>query len=162
MVYTAAMPDNRLNVNLADPQDIANKLPHAQMILDGKRKIANKAQKEYEDWKALVRRLEVVAGVEGPAAPGSEGGAAKKQAPVQDYAVKIVEREGRPMRPPEVAGMMRAEGFPVKTDNAVNSALYVAARAGKLERPKKGWYAPAGYSDQDKGLLASDGTGAQE
>jgi hypothetical protein len=161
MLYTVTMPDDRLNVNLADPQDIANKLPHAQMILDAKRKIANKATKEYDDWKALVRRLEVVAGVEGPAAAGSEG-ANKKQAPVQDYAVKIVEREGRPMRPPEVAGMMRAEGFPVKTNNAINSALYVAAKMGKLERPKKGWYAPAGYSDQDNGLLASNGSEAQQ
>jgi hypothetical protein len=157
--------DQQLNVNLADPEDIANKLPHAQMILDAKARARNQAIKDFENWQALVRRLEVVAGVESESASGNNGshGGRKKAAPVQDFAVKIVEREGRMMRPPEVAGMMRSEGFPVKTDNAVNSALYAAAQAGRLARPKKGWYAPLGYGEErDEGLLASGSSEAQE
>jgi len=157
--------DFDLNVNLADPEDIANKLPHAQMILEAKARARNQAVKDYENWQALVRRLEAVAGVvaESPSSGNGSHEARKKPAPVQDFAVKIVNREGRLMRPPEVAGMMRSEGFPVKTNNAVNSALYAAAQAGRLSRPKKGWYAPVGYGeDQEPGLLASSGTEAQE
>lgn len=158
--------DLQLNVNLANPQDIADKLPHAQMILEAKRRAKNTAAKEYEDWAALVRRLQAVAGVDPDADGGSDttpGGARRKAAPVQDFAVKIVEREGRPMRPPEVAGMMRSEGFPVKTDNAVNSALYAAAQSGRLLRPRKGWYAPLDHGDgRDSQELLASASEAQE
>jgi hypothetical protein len=66
-------------------------------------------------------------------------------------------------RPPEVAGMMRSESFPVKTDNAVNAALYSASQAGRLSGPKKGWYAPLDYGEgRGQGLLASSGAEAQE
>ena len=153
---------DHLNVNLADPQDIADKLPHAQLILESKRKAAAAATKEYDNWKALVTRLEVVAGIEQTASSAENGSSGrKKQAPVQDYAVRIIEREARPMRPNEIADLMRSEGFPVKSTNAVNSALYVAAKAGKLSRPKKGFYAPIDYDGND-GLLASEDGEAQE
>ena len=157
--------EQHLNVNLADPEDIANKLPHAQMILEAKARARNQAIKDHENWAALVRRLELVAGIDTPAESANNRShpARKKPAPVQDFAVKIIEREGRMMRPPEVAGMMRSEGFPVKTDNAVNSALYSAAQAEKISRPKKGWYAPLGYGDdRETGLLAPSSAEAQE
>lgn len=155
----------QLRVNLADPQDIKAKLPHAQTMLDAKRRAVKEAERDFDNWALLVKRLEVLAGVE---AKGKAKGAApgKHGAPMQDAVVQVVENEGRPMTPPRVAEILREDGVPVTSTNAINAALYAAAKRGRLVRPRKGLYAPKGYGDPDAeaaldNLLASN-SGAQE
>lgn len=128
-------------------------------MLETKRRAVNAAVRDHDNWELLVKRLEILAGVE---SVKPKGGGPKADSPAQDAAVRIVEREGRAMRPPEVAGMLRSEGFPVTSTNAVNAALYAAAKSERIVRPKKGWYAPKGYgedrvavSNETQELLAS-------
>jgi len=146
--------DLQLRIDLADPEDIKAKLPHARAMLGAKRRAVKDAEREHDNWELLVQRLEILAGVDG-AEKAKTGAASRQPAPAQDAVVRIVEREGRPMRPPEVAGMLRSEGFPVASTNAINAALYAAAQSGRLVRPKKGWYAPRGY-DEDRSAVVED------
>jgi hypothetical protein len=129
----------QLKIDLADTEDIRAKLPHARAMLDQKRRVVKAAEREADNWALLVKRLEVLAGVDGVEKKRAGQRAA---APAQDAAVQIIEREGRLMRPPEVAGMMQAKGYPVTSTNAINAALYAAWQNKKLSRPRKGWYGP--------------------
>jgi hypothetical protein len=138
----------QLKINLADPEDIKAKLPHARTMLDAKRRIVKEAERDFDNWALLVKRLEVLAGVEtkGKAKGGAAG---QKGAPMQDAVVQVVENEGRPMTPPRVAEILREDGVPVTSTNAINAALYAAEKHGRLVKPRKGLYAPKGYGDPD-------------
>lgn len=144
-----------LEVDLADAEDIRRKLPSARLLLEAKRRQADEAQHAYAAFRALYERLAVIAGEREDDAPTSTGSGHRKASPAQDAAVAVVQKAGRPMSPARVAAALSAEGFKVKTVNAVNSALYTAFRAGRLSRPSKGLYAPPDYRPESEDLLAS-------
>ena len=125
----------QLLVDLADPKDAEAKLASAEAIFKERVEAVNSAEEEARDWAEKVRGLRILAGK-----VMSFDGASTS--PMQDLVVGIVEREGRQMRPVEVAGALRTEGHQVASNDAVNAALHAAALAGRLKRPKQRHYAP--------------------
>jgi hypothetical protein len=127
-----------LKVDLANQDDIAAKLEDAEAILKDKRQVAEEANAEAEHWADLVGRLRSFHSIE----IDESGMASGRPAPAQDAVVRIVQREGRQMRPVEVSKALKAEGHKPMSNDAVNAALYAAAQAGRLRRPKDRHYAP--------------------
>src|ERR1035441_8234849 len=139
------MAKERFPVNLADPQDIQDKLPQIQKLLDAKRN-------ELEALSAQVDLLTRIVGATPQARrqSGSEVIAtamlrARKAAPAQDRAVGALERAGRPMGPSSLYKFMVAEGMEVPDNpNTLGSNLYSAAKAGRIVKAPNGVYAPLG------------------
>lgn len=127
-----------LQVDLANPDDIAAKLGDAESILKDKRRVAAEANAEAEHWADLVGKLRSFHAIE----IDESGTASGRPSPAQDAVVRVVEREGREMRPAEVVKALKAEGHKPASNDAVNAALYAAAEAGRLKRPKDRHYAP--------------------
>lgn len=131
-------PQPKLQVNLADPDDIRAKVSDAEKVLAKKQQVAREAQEDADHWEDLVRSLKEMAGI----ISVDEKAASNRPSPAQDLVVKIVMQEGKPMRPVEVAERLEAAGHEVASNNAVNAALYAAAQAGRLRRPGPRQYAP--------------------
>ena len=131
-------PQPKLQVNLADPDDIRAKISDAENVLAKKRQVAREVQDDADHWEDLVRNLKEMAGI----VSVDEKAASNRPSPAQDLVVRIVMQEGKPMRPVEVAERLEAEGHYVASNNAVNAALYAAAQAGRLRRPGPRQYAP--------------------
>jgi hypothetical protein len=129
----------KLQVDIADVKDIKAKISSAEKIWKEKRSAVREAEKEADHWAGLVDNLKSMAGI---VTVDESTAGSSRPSPAQDAVVRIVQREGRPMRPVEVAKQLKAEGNQVTSSNAVNAALYAAAEAGRLRRPGPRQYAP--------------------
>lgn len=127
----------KLQVDLADPDDLRAKVAEAEEIWAQKRQLLREVEGEVKYWEELVASLKRLGGT----TAGGDVAGSNRPSPAQDAVVEIVEREGRPMRPIEVTRRLREEGQDVK-NAAVNAALYAAAEAGRLRRPGERQYAP--------------------
>jgi hypothetical protein len=127
-----------LPVDLADLEDIRKKLPRAEQILAEKQDLAREAQREAGRWADLVAKLRSFSVIKIDEDEPSTG----RPSPAQDLVVHVIEREGRLMRPAEVTQILIAEGHEVASPAAVNAALYAAAEAGRIARPKQRHYGP--------------------
>lgn len=163
------MVGSRLNVNLNDPDDVRKKLPKVRAALEEK-------QREVDAWSDLVKTLEFIASAD--ASAGSKDTSSTRQSssrrqsrsagsrsqgsqsPAKDAVVRVITEHNRPMRAPEVASILNRER------NAVNAAMWGAAKAGRLRALGEGQYAPPGWqSPAEPNLLAStngSGPGANE
>jgi hypothetical protein len=132
-----------LLIDLAKPDTIREKLPQLERLVDEKRVVASQIQQDFEAWATLLKKLRVLAGLVVRVDEGSDLDDSGRSSPAQDAVVRVVEREGRPMRPMEVTQVLTEEGHEVSSNNAVNSALHAAAKAHRLTRPGPRLYAPA-------------------
>jgi hypothetical protein len=147
---------DHLQIDLADPADIRAKLPRIQAILEFKRQAANAAVRDLENFHLLAERLEIIAGVRDEP-PKSDSARKRKSAPAQDAVVAAINRSKQPVNPVAVYEMLKADGFPVKNPNAVNSALYAAANNGRIKKHGHGLYAPLEFeSAPGDELIPSD------
>lgn len=129
----------QLQVDIADPKDMRAKIADAEAILEAKQLVVREAEEDAHRWAELVANLKLLTGI---VRVDETTAVSSRPSPAQDAVVRIVEREGRAMRPVEVARKLRAEGSKVTSSNAVNAALYAAAEAGRLRRPAERQYAP--------------------
>jgi len=146
-----------LQIDLANPTDIREKLPRIQAILESKRKDSDDALRDFENFRLLVERLEIVAGAreeEPKSAPK------RKSAPAQDAVVAAVNRAKHPLSPVAVYQMLEADGYPVKNPNAVNSALYAAANNRRIKKHGHGLYAPLDFESPPGDELIPSGNGS--
>jgi hypothetical protein len=139
MLGCAAMTNSpELQVDLADLEDIRKKLPQAEKMLEEKRDLAREAQREADRWAELVVKLRSFSVIKIDEGEPSTG----RASPAQDLVVHVIEREDRLMRPAEVTDILLREGHEVASPAAVNAALYAAAEAGRIARPKQRHYGP--------------------
>jgi hypothetical protein len=159
------MPSDSLNVDLADVQDIRDKLPQATKILKQKADIALDALDDYQTFRELVKYLAKRAGAEPPrdqlagaVAPTSDDTAPTPEpsgATVVDLVVGVVNRAAREVRPRDVRDILQREGHTFESADAVSNALNYAARRELVKFVKRGWYAPLGYETGNRDDLLS-------
>jgi hypothetical protein len=65
-----------------------------------------------------------------------------------DLVVKIVNKQGAPMRIPEVGDILRGSGFNISNESVRDALHYGATRAGTIQRLGRGVFAPRDYETQ--------------
>lgn len=161
------------DLDLSDPAAIAGLLPHARTAL--RRAEAHLKEREAElreeldalaakrdSWALLVAALESVSGTPSTAKPAESSArtwfstlqAPRARAlsdaspPVTDLVVEVVLRVNKPLRPQDVARILKSGGHDLKLES-VNNALYHAAlrqRRPQIRVLNRGLYAPATYA----------------
>ena len=139
------MPDERIQIDLADPQDIRAKMPEIRRLWGEKLLELQNLTDQVE----LLGRLvgdQSSTGVAGRM-PKPQGAPAKgrkgQNAPGQDRAVKALEHAGRPMGPTTLYKYMIAQGLDAPKDaNALGSNLWSAWKAGRIMKASNGVYQP--------------------
>lgn len=144
-----------LQVDLANPSDIKEKLPHAESILSKMEDELRRQQREIQRWRNLVEVLRSVAGAvadhspqpatEAPAPATEQPSSVESQSPVQDLVVDVVNREIREIRSKEVRATLADEGHELSADSVSNSLWNAAEKARIIQRIRRGWYAPLDY-----------------
>lgn len=144
-----------LQIDLADPQDIRNKLPEAKRMHAAKRLQLENLRQQVERWETLIDSLAGVVGEEGieesdrlnkrsPASPESiPPESTQKAAPAQERAIRALKHAGRPMGPSELYRYMDAQGMKVPSNpNALGATLWTAVKTGRAMKTPDGLYAP--------------------
>jgi hypothetical protein len=152
-----------LSVNLADPQDILDKLPEIRALYESKKRALADLQREVESWRGFLGHLASIAGEEAPEEPkgafetfeAASRLARRNRAPAKDAVVEALRVVGRPMGPTDLYRFMVGNGFEKQATNpnAVGAALWGAVKAGRISKTSEGLYAPPGWTKLDKGDL---------
>lgn len=135
----------QLQVDLANPDSIKEKLPEIDQIVEEKRAIAAAAKADFDDWSALAAQLKGVAGLQinlDPDSPTIPGNAL-------DAVVAVVEREQRPIMPVGVREALVDDGHAVEGNDAVLAILQAAVDAGRIQEVASGVFA-ANSMDAEK------------
>jgi hypothetical protein len=146
-------PDS-LQIDLANPSDIKEKLPKAETILSQMEDDLRRQQREIDRWRNLVEVLRSVAdanagGVSVPAepspTPAEQAPDQESLSPVQDLVVEVVNREIREIRSRDIRDILLQEGHSLNSESVSNSLWNAAEKAQKIQRIRRGWYAPLDY-----------------
>jgi hypothetical protein len=144
--------DDSLQVDLGDHTDVRAKLPRARQIVLRKEIAADEAVKERDSWRARIELLAQIAGVD-PAERLLERPATTEPVPESpsrgsdaDVVVGVVEREARTISAADLREILRQEGYELSAE-AVANALSYTTRQGRIQRVRRGFYAPLGYQE---------------
>jgi hypothetical protein len=164
---------DHLTIDLADPEDIRQKLPQARELFAAKQRELVDLSKQIEHWAALVNHLAGVVGELGVERPRAVTGVRaygggpsldlrpnrKKRAPSQEKAIDALRRFGRPTGPSALHRYMVAEQLEAPANpNALGASLYGAEKAGRIKKTPEGLYAPLEWQpEQDR--LTENGSG---
>jgi hypothetical protein len=147
-----------LNIVLTDVADIRSKLPQARDLLNVKRRALIDAQRDLENWKLLVERLEAIAGPDDETKPPSQASTQRRsRAPAQEAVVEALEQAGEPMSPAVLYQFMVEHNMEAKNANAVGANTWQAWKAGRIKKLPDGRYASLTYVPAE--LLAGDAGG---
>jgi hypothetical protein len=152
----------QLSIDLANPDDIRDKLPLARDLYRAKARELENLTEQVESWKALVDLLARLVGEPGIEPLGAQRGtrSGRKRAPGQERAVEALERAGQPMGPSLLYRFMVREGMEAPANrNALGANLWAAEKAGRVKKIDGGQYAPLDWQP-DQGLLNSTNDGA--
>jgi hypothetical protein len=140
--------DSPVEVNLADPEAIREKLPEVHRWVEGKRGAVQRSQRELETAEALLEQLKALAGTTPTSSSVDRGKveSSRKDASAQDAVIRVINDAKRPLRAVDVASEI---DVPVKRET-VNWALWHAEKEGLIQRVSQGLYAALDYdSPQD-------------
>ena len=145
-------PDS-LQVDLANPSDIKEKLPRAESILSQMEDDLRRQQREIDRWRNLVGVLRSVADagtgegdpVAAPSTPAEQPSDQESLSPVQDLVIEVVNRELREIRSRDIRDILSNEGHSLPSESISNSLWNAAEKARKIQRVRRGWYAPLDY-----------------
>jgi hypothetical protein len=151
------MPEDSLNVDLADVNDIRAKMSQADRILRQKARTAIDSVEDYQSFRELVTYLAKRAGsapprddLAGVTAPRLDGNASSQESgpTVLDLVVGVVKRDSRMIRPRDVRDILEGEGHTFESPDSVSNALNYAARRDLVRVVERGWYAPLSFRPQ--------------
>ncbi len=157
-------PDS-LQVDLASASDIKEKLPRAESILSQMEDDLRRQQREIDRWRSLVEVLRSVAdaGAGGASVSVEPSPALSEQAsdqeslsPVQDLVVEVVNREIREIRSRDIRDILLEEGHSLNAESVSNSLWNAAEKAQKIQRIRRGWYAPLDYVKPNENPFEDD------
>ena len=138
--------DLSFEVDIFDKKALRQKLPELQRTLEQKRE-------ELAELEARYQQIRKWAGYPTKKVPSPDG---DKPSSAIDEVVEVVNRAGRPMRAREVV----VEMGPDAERATVAWALWSAEGAGRLQRVKKGLYAPLDYESPQR-PLGVNGSGGE-
>lgn len=145
-----------LNILLTDVQDIRSKLPQARDLLNTKRRALIDAQRDLENWKLLVERLEAIAGPDDEAKSSASASTQRRpRAPAQEAIVDALEQAGEPLTPVALFQFMVDHKMDAKNANAVGANTWQAWKAKRIKKLPDGRYASLTYVPAD--LLSANG-----
>jgi len=156
-------PDS-LQVDLASPSDIKEKLPRAESILSQMEDDLRRQQREIDRWRNLVGVLRSVADAgtgegNGPVTaptPAEQPSDQESLSPVQDLVIEVVNRELREIRSRDIRDTLLREGHSLTSDSVSNSLWNAAEKAQKIQRIRRGWYAPLDYVKSSENPFEDD------
>lgn len=156
LVSMTDFTDFQLQVNVANPADVREKLPRAEKLLADMEREVSALQARVHRWRLLVDGLRSVAGlsdavasipaspsaskdVTAPtaAAPASAGGRAQMQGIILEAMTEI----GRPIKSSALRDYLASRGHEFPLDS-VSNALWYAADRGNIRKVQRGIYAP--------------------
>jgi hypothetical protein len=151
-------PSDRLQIDLADKDDIRVRLPEVKRLYEGKRRELESLRAEVDYWGELADLLARIVG-ESPVtarggssaressrrvAAGSRRG--RKAAPAQQRAIAALERANRPIGPAALYRFMLDQNMDVPSNpNSLGAALWTAHKAGRIRKTPDDLYAPLGW-----------------
>lgn len=159
----------QLQVDVANPKDVREKLPRAERALaDMEREIAEMRARA-DRWKALVEGLRSVAGLSGdaPSAPAPVGtsdappaAAAKSagtggRAQMQALILEAMAEIGRPIKSSGLAVYLASRGHAFSLDS-VSNALWYAADRRTIRKVARGIYAPLDHDAEESAPKGAD------
>ena len=139
--------DSPVEVNLADPAAIREKLPEVHRWVEGMRGAVQRSQHELETAEALLEQLQTLAGIAPPPSSADRGKVESggKDASAQDAVVRVINDAQGPLRAVDVAIEI---DVPVKRET-VNWALWHAEKEGLIQRVSQGLYAALDYESHE-------------
>lgn len=157
-----------LQVDLANPENIIEKLTEAEAVLEKIRREFEEKRDELAHWHRLVAWMQALARADaaGQAVVPSPSG--QHLTELQALVVEVVNRETRRIRARDVTDILQAEGHDISGDTVSNTLWYVAEKVDPkpIQRAGRGFYAPLTYKGDEMareaaaGILAGIGAGA--
>lgn len=149
-----------LPVDLADRNDIRDKLPLAERILQEMEMAVREQVAELESWRELVGVLRARVGATAqppvltppstrPASPAAAqersdptGDPTPGRAQLQEVVVNALNRVGKPTRSRDLRDILAEEGHELSTESVSNALWYAAERLRTIVKVRRGIYAP--------------------